>query len=104
MKLQAQAPNAKIVLLNFPNTRGTTGQNGTSIVNYEYQKTMLDALEWVHKYWGIQLIDLCGTCGINPLNRRIYVADAIHPNGLGYYTKIGAVVVGALKNILFTED
>ena len=102
MKIQLQAPNAKIVFLNFPNTRlsNGTGQNTTSIQNIAYDRGVLDAMEYIHKYWGIPLIDLYGTCGINPLNRAKYTADGIHCNPLGYSTMFANAVIAGLKPLL----
>ena len=102
MKLQFQAPNAKIVFINFPNTRLSdgTGKNSVSIENLSYQKSVLDAMEYVHKMWGIPLIDLFGTSGINPLNRAKYTADSIHCNQLGYSSMFANAVIAGLKPIL----
>ena len=102
MKIQLQAPNAKIVFINFPNTRLTngTGKNATSIQNFAYDRAVLDAMEYIHKYWGIPLIDIYGTCGINPLNRAKYTADGIHCNPLGYSTMFANAVIAGLKPLL----
>ena len=102
MKIQLQAPNAKIVFINFPNTRLTngTGKNETSIQNIAYDRAVLDAMEYIHKYWGIPLIDIYGTCGINPLNRAKYTADGIHCNPLGYSTMFANAVIAGLKPLL----
>lgn len=102
MKIQLQAPNARIVFINFPNTRlsNGTGKNETSIQNIEYDRAVLDAMEYIHKYWGIPLIDIYGTCGINPLNRAKYTADGIHCNPLGYSTMFANSVIAGLKPLL----
>lgn len=102
MKIQLQAPNARIVFINFPNTRlsNGTGKNETSIQNIAYDRAVLDAMEYIHKYWGIPLIDIYGTCGINPLNRAKYTADAIHCNPLGYSTMFANSVIAGLKPLL----
>lgn len=102
MKLQFQAPHAKIVFINFPNTRlrDGTGENSVSIENLAYQKSVLDAMEYVHKMWGIPLIDLFGTSGINPLNRAKYTIDSIHCNPLGYSSMFANAVIAGLKPIL----
>lgn len=100
MKVQAQAPNALVVFMNFPNSRGIQSQNRTSTVSTELQKPILDAMKYIHELWGIPLIDVCGNSGINPLNRKKYIADAIHPNGYGYATKVANAVISGLKPLL----
>lgn len=102
MKLQLQAPNAMIVFVNSPNTRlsNGTGKNSTSIDNINYQKPTLDAMEYIHKMWGIPLIDIFGTSGINPLNRAKYTLDQIHCNALGYSSMFANAVIAGLKPLL----
>ncbi len=101
MKMQYQAPNAMVILMNFPNTRleNGTGKNATSTQATPLQKPILDAMEYVHKWWGIPLIDLISTSGINPLNRAKYCIDGIHPNEKGYKLFANAVIAG-LKPLL----
>ncbi len=101
MKLHYQAPNAMIILMNFPNTRfdNGTGKNATSTQSPSLQKPILDAMEYVHKWWGVPLIDVIATSGINPHNRATYCADGIHPNKKGYKLFANAVIAG-LKPLL----
>lgn len=101
MKIQAWCPNAMIILTNFPNNRlsNGTGLNATETQKMEYQQPILNAIEFVHKWWGIPLIDFMGSCRINPLNRAEYCADGIHPNGKGYKL-LGNTAVGVLKNLI----
>lgn len=101
MKIQAWCPNAMIILTNFPNSRlsNGTGLNATETQKMEYQQPILNAIEFVHKWWGIPLIDFMGSCRINPLNRAEYCADSIHPNGKGYKL-LGNTAVGVLKNLI----
>lgn len=101
MKIQAWCPNAMIILTNFPNSRlsNGTGLNDTETQKMEYQLPILNAIEFVHKWWGIPLIDFMGSCRINPLNRAEYCADGIHPNGKGYKL-LGNAAVGVLKNLI----
>lgn len=101
MKVQVWCPNAMIILTNFPNSRlsNGTGLNATETQNMAYQQPILDAIEFVHKWWGIPLIDFMGSCRINPLNRAEYCADGIHPNGKGYKL-LGSAAIGVLKNLI----
>lgn len=101
MKVQVWCPNAMIILTNFPNSRlsNGTGLNATETQNMAYQRPILDAIEFVHKWWGIPLIDFMSSCRINPLNRAEYCADGIHPNGKGYKL-LGSAAIGVLKNLI----
>lgn len=101
MKVQVWCPNAMIILTNFPNSRlsNGTGLNATETQKMEYQQPILNAIEFVHKWWGIPLIDFMSSCRINPLNRAEYCADGIHPNGKGYKL-LGSVAIGVLKNLI----
>lgn len=101
MKVQVWCPNAMIIFTNFPNSRlsNGTGLNATETQNMTYQQPILDAIEFVHKWWGIPLIDFMSSCRINPLNRAEYCADGIHPNGKGYKL-LGSAAIGVLKNLI----
>lgn len=101
MKIQVWCPNAMIILTNFPNSRlsNGTGLNATETQKMEYQQPILNAIEFVHKWWGIPLIDFMSSCRINPLNRAEYCADGIHPNGKGYKL-LGSAAIGVLKNLI----
>ena len=101
MKVQVWCPNAMIILTNFPNSRlsNGTGLNATETQKMEYQQPILNAIEFVHKWWGIPLIDFMSSCRINPLNRAEYCADGIHQNGKGYKL-LGSVAIGVLKNLI----
>lgn len=101
MKIQVWCPNAMIILANFPNSRlsNGTGLNATETQKMEFQQPILNAIEFVHKWWGIPLIDFMGSCRINPLNRAEYCADSIHPNGKGYKL-LGSTAIGVLKNLI----
>ncbi len=101
MKVQVWCPNAMIILTNFPNSRLSNGTrlNATETQKMAYQQPILDAIEFVHKWWGIPLIDFMSSCRINPLNRAEYCADGIHPNGKGYKL-LGSAAIGVLKNLI----
>ena len=90
-----------IILTNFPNSRLSNGTrlNATETQKMAYQQPILDAIEFVHKWWGIPLIDFMSSCRINPLNRAEYCADGIHPNGKGYKL-LGSAAIGVLKNLI----
>lgn len=84
-KLQARCPNAKIILMSNPNTRGVTGQTSekqqTSTYGYtpyDFAVAMKSAAEWL----SVDYIDVW-SCGINQLNRTAYVDDSVHPNIAG---------------------
>lgn len=84
-KLQTRCPNATIILMSNPNTRGTTGQTSDTqpvsaygYTPYDFAKAMKDAAEWL----SVPFIDVW-SCGINQLNRTAYVDDTVHPNTAG---------------------
>lgn len=84
-KLQARCPNARIILMSNPNTRGSTGQTSDSqqissygYTPYDFAVAMKEAAEWL----SVDFIDVW-SCGINQLNRTAYVDDSVHPNIAG---------------------
>lgn len=99
MKLQTKAPNAKIMACNWCNSRGTTGTNGTDTADKTDNNKVLNAISEVFSNYGIEIIDLFATSGINPMNRKEYTADGIHLNSDGYYL-MGLPIEKAIRNYL----
>ena len=84
-KLQARCPNARIILMSNPNTRGLTGQTSETqqvstygYTPYDFAAAMKEAAEWL----SVEYIDVW-SCGINQMNRTAYVDDTVHPNNAG---------------------
>lgn len=102
MKLQAKAPNAKIFWCNWCNSRGDTGKKGTDTKNKEDNDMLLSILSECANLCGVEVIDLFGESGINPMNRDIYIADSIHPNVDGYKKKVAPVIIAKLLNYIKT--
>lgn len=102
MKLQAKAPNAKIFWCNWCNSRGDTGKKGTDTKNKVDNDMLLSMLSECANLCGIEIIDLFGESGINPMNRDIYIADSIHPNVNGYKKKVAPVIIAKLLNYIKT--
>ena len=99
MKLQTKAPNAKIMACNWCNSRGTTGTNGTDTADKVNNYKVLNAIEEVFANYGIEMINLFETSGINPMNRKGYTSDGIHLNANGYYL-MGLPIEKAIRNYL----
>lgn len=100
MKLQALLPNAVIVLGTPVAGRGTVGQINPSQNTYEnYNVELKDVIQKIGSQFGIPVIDVFGTSGINGLNRNIYIYDGIHPNQYGN-TMMARAIIGGLKNII----
>jgi lysophospholipase L1-like esterase len=83
--IQAQCPNAMIIIMSNINSRGTQGQasgypphNAIGLCSADYA----EASRTVANYLGCAFIDMA-MCGINIYNRAEYVADAVHPNAKG---------------------
>ena len=100
MKMQALLPNAVIVLGTPCGGRGTTGAlnpGQTSSENYNVE--LKDLVLAVGSQFGVPVIDVFGTSGINGLNRNQYIYDGIHPNKYGN-AMLAKAVIGGLKGIL----
>lgn len=83
--IQAQCPDALIVIMSNAGGRGTTGTAGTipiknskGLSDVDYANAALD----VANYLGLPFVDVHG-CGINPYNRVKYIMDSVHPNSFG---------------------
>lgn len=102
MKLQAKAPNAKIFVTNWCNSRGVSGQNGTATQDFETSQKVLSIIKNICSDFGIELIDLFGNSGINPLNRKTYTQDGIHLNDDGYTKMMAQPIVSAIRNYIMS--
>lgn len=102
MKLQAKAPNAKIFVTNWCNSRGTTGQIGTSTNDLITTENILSVMKKVCNDFGVEFIDLFGSSGINPLNRLQYVTDTIHLTDDGYTKMMAPPIVSAVRNYIIS--
>lgn len=99
MKMQAVLPNAKVVLGTPVAGRGNVGelnpdQSVSELNNVILRETVLK----VGAQFSTPVIDVFGTCGINGLNRNIYIYDGIHPNKYGH-AMMGEAVANGLKLI-----
>lgn len=102
MKLQAKAPNAKIFVTNWCNSRGTTGQIGTNTLDITNTENVLSILKKVCNDFGVEIIDLFSDSGINPLNRLQYVKDSIHLTDDGYTKMMAQPIVSAVRNYIMS--
>lgn len=102
MKLQAKAPNAKIFVTNWCNSRGTAGQIGTSTHDAKNTENTLSIMKKICNDFGVELIDLFSDSGINPLNRLQYVKDSIHLTDDGYTKMMAQPIVSAVRNYIMS--
>lgn len=102
MKLQAKAPNAKIFVTNWCNSRGIAGQIGTSTSDAEITENTLSIMKKICNDFGVELIDLFSNSGINPLNRLQYVTDTIHLTDDGYTKMMAQPIVSAIRNYIMS--
>lgn len=102
MKLQAKAPNAKIFVTNWCNSRGITGQIGTSTHDAKNTENTLSIMKKICNDFGVELIDLFSDSGINPLNRLQYVKDSIHLTDDGYTKMMAQPIVSAVRNYIMS--
>lgn len=97
-KIQTTAPNIKIIFATMLAGRGkNAGENQTTFTKnklglstVDYAKTMKTVCE---KY-SIPCIDVYGECGINPLNRNLYIDDTVHPNRKGQDAILKVLISG----------
>lgn len=102
MKLQAKAPNAKIFVTNWCNSRGIAGQIGTSTHDAKNTENTLSIMKKICNDFGVELIDLFSDSGINPLNRLQYVKDSIHLTDDGYTKMMAQPIVSAVRNYIMS--
>lgn len=98
MKLQAWMPNAVIVIGTPLSGRGIQGENGTSLDVAEYDKSQM--IKEVASRLSLPTIDVYGTCGINPFNRKTYIQDGVHPYLDAGKMMLGRCVAMGLINVL----
>lgn len=102
MKLQAKAPNAKIFVTNWCNSRGAAGQIETSTHDAKNTENTLSIMKKICNDFGVELIDLFSDSGINPLNRLQYVKDSIHLTDDGYTKMMAQPIVSAVRNYIMS--
>lgn len=98
MKFQAWMPNAVIVIGTPLSSRGIAGENGVSLDVVDYDKSQY--IKEVANRLSLPVIDVYGTCGINPLNRTTYIQDGVHPYLEAGKMMLGRTVAMGLINIL----
>lgn len=97
MKLQIWCPNALIVIGTPLSGRGETGTKGNSLDIQEYNKSEL--IKLTSKRCSVPCIDIYETCGINPMNRDLYIQDGLHPYIESGKKRLGRAVISGLYNI-----
>lgn len=97
--IQTRCPNAMIFVASPCSGRGTSGQNmdtvtfnNIGLTTYDYAK----ACKEVAEYFSTPYIPIFEECGINPWNRKEYIADSVHVNDLGKM-QIAMVFIKYLK-------
>ena len=98
MKLQAWMPNAVIVLMTPISGKGTQGELNPELTSKMTE--IADIVKEMHNLMSIPCIDVYGTCGINGLNRTLYITDTIHPYSENGSKMIARAVIGGLKGII----
>ena len=68
--LQATYPNKRILLCNYHN-------NSSRQERVVLQENIVKAIS---EYYGVEMIDIRRSCGINTRNESIYLSDGLHPN------------------------
>lgn len=63
---------------------------------YALKKTKCDAIVEIGKLYGLEVINLLETLGINSINRTSFISDGVHPNAFGGET-IGALISNKLR-------
>ena len=86
-RLQEAYPKAEIVLMT-PNYVEFFANEPQVKEVYEY---FIDAVQYLAKEEGLQLIDVYNDLGVTADNSRLYLADGIHPNYYGRF-KIGELI------------
>ena len=97
MKLQAWMPNAVIILGTPINGQGSTGKLRPD-ANGLYKQ--VEHVKNVGLRFSIPVIDVYATCGINGLNRTVYITDTIHPYSVAGSKMIARAIIGGFKTIL----
>jgi len=98
-KLQTWNPNMRIVMATplprFDNgaTGDPTNTNGVKLSAYA------DAVRVSGRTYGIPVIDLNATIGLNTANSATFLGDGLHPNSLGYAKRWTPNVTGGLNAI-----
>lgn len=99
MKLQALMPQATIILMTpIGGVYTSSGVNTGNFNNTETakMKKLADCVMDVAQRMSTPCINVYGNCGINTLNRSIYISDTIHPYTVAGRKKIGRAVSSGL--------
>ena len=105
MKLQTWCPNAVIIVGTPPNGRAAINPDvneNTWVKNSKnlYYIDYITKQETVLKDFGIPCIDIYGKAGINPFNRKTYIADWVHPYSDEGCKALARVIIGDMKTII----
>ena len=93
-RLLMHCPKAEIVFMT-PLHRLVEEQNGRKLIDY------IEAIRQVTEYYGIPLVDLYATSGIQPklaIMQELYCPDGLHPNEAGH-EKIYKRLKGVLETL-----
>lgn len=83
--LQVNHPEVRILLANYHNNNDSKPQRSADCDV---------AIQAVSEYYGIQMIDVRRTCGINKKNASTYTVDGLHPNDAGQILLAKAIIRG----------
>ena len=105
MKLQLWCPNAVIIVGTPPNGRASINPNINENEWCKNSKNLyyidyITEQEKILKDFGIPCIDIYGKAGINPFNRKLYIADWVHPYSDNGCKALARVIIGDMKNII----
>jgi len=107
VKIQTRVPNAVLVIGTLLSGAGVTAGvnmiaervNGIGLKPSDYRKATIE----VANEFGIPVVDVFSTTGINQFNRATYIADEFHPYSLGGLNKgnkaLSRAVCGGLSTI-----
>lgn len=91
-------PDATILLMT-PMQRNNAGYD-TNFVNTAGHKLIdyVDAVFEIGKMYAVPILDLYRISGISPNTYVTFLADGLHPNGLGY-DRLGRIIARALNRL-----
>lgn len=103
MKFQAWMPNAKLILCTPASGSINYGEGNTIYPDRAYDGSQFeksDIMRDLAKRLSIPLIDVNADCGINMLNRTLYLQDYIHPNSTDGQKMIAASFIAGFNKIV----
>lgn len=102
MKFQAWMPNAKLILCTPASGSISYGEENKIYPDRAYDGSQFEKSEIMRdlaKRLSIPLIDVNANCGINMLNRTLYLQDYIHPNNTIGQKMIAEPFIGGFNRI-----